>query len=206
MKLIRKVSTIEVKRCFVLSQLIRWKKRYKGHLKSLTREDFFKRLAQAKKKLKKLKEKDLDRIIKGEWEKRLIAYNASNWFLGEARVGEIGVWKRAGGMPLRWTNNSLADTARHVKFALKRKALGKKGRAIHALPNILKTNVDVIQSEKYLLPIIFKSNTGTRGRKNLKRIMKGDLDDGCMRSVALAVNGAKIIRAYIGFPKIKTRT
>jgi len=31
--------------------------------------------------------------------------------------------------------------------------------------------------------------------------MKGDIDDGSMRSIALAVHGARTIRAYIGFPK-----
>ena len=32
-------------------------------------------------------------------------------------------------------------------------------------------------------------------------VMRGDIDDGCMRSIALAVHGVKTIRAYIGFPK-----
>ena len=66
---------------------------------------------------------------------------------------------------------------------------------------MLATNVRLLQSEKYLLPIIFKSGTGTLGRRGLKRVMKGDIDDGCMRSIALAVSGKKVIRAYIGFPK-----
>jgi hypothetical protein len=70
---------------------------------------------------------------------------------------------------------------------------------------MLATNVEMLQGEKYLLPIIFKGGTGTRGRHGLKRIMKGDIDDGCMRSIALAVSGTKVIRVYIGFPK-KVRT
>ena len=41
------------------------------------------------------------------------------------------------------------------------------------------------------------------GRKRLKRKMKGDIDDGCMRSIALTIKGAKTIKAYIGIP-IKT--
>lgn len=62
-------------------------------------------------------------------------------------------------------------------------------------------NIHLLQKEKYLLPIIFKGGTGTKGRKRLKRQMKGDIDDGCMRSIALAISGKKILYVYIGFPK-----
>ena len=68
---------------------------------------------------------------------------------------------------------------------------------------MLATNVDELQKEKYVLPIMFKNGTGTCGRKGLTYKTKGDIDDGSMRSITLAVNGAKTIRAYIGFPKGK---
>ena len=58
-----------------------------------------------------------------------------------------------------------------------------------------------IQKEKYLLPIIFEGGKGTRGRKRLKRQMKGDIDDGCMRSIALTISGVDRIKAYIGIDK-----
>lgn len=75
-----------------------------------------------------------------------------------------------------------------------------KSRASAVIPNILKINVDIIQNEKYLLPIVFKGGSGTRGRRRLKNKMKGDIDDGCMRSIAMTINGAQKIKAYIGFP------
>lgn len=132
---------------------------------------------------------------------RLHSYTASNWHLGEIRTNEVGVWKKAGGLPLSWTNGSLKDTADKVRNSLQKNPKLLTKRARRAIHNMLATNVGMLQSEKYLLPIIFRGDTGTRGRKGLKRIMKGFIDDGCMRSIALAVHGTKVIRAYIGFPK-----
>jgi hypothetical protein len=39
------------------------------------------------------------------------------------------------------------------------------------------------------------------GRKRLKTKMKGDIDDGCMRSIALAISGRNPITVYFGVPK-----
>lgn len=57
------------------------------------------------------------------------------------------------------------------------------------------------QKEKYLYPIVFKTDTGTKGRKRLKRKVKGDIDDGCMRSIAMAMFGRDPITVYYGIPK-----
>ena len=51
--------------------------------------------------------------------------------------------------------------------------------------------------------IVFKGGTGTNGRKLFKKKMKGDIDDGNMRSIALAVASKKTIKVYMGFPKPK---
>lgn len=132
---------------------------------------------------------------------RLRAYNSSNWYMAEVKPSEVGVWSRAGGLPSAWTNGSLKETANKVRHALDKNSKSLNKRARHTIPNMLATNIEMLQSEKYLLPITFKGNTGTRGRARFKRVMKVDIDDGCMRSIALAVYGAKVIRAYIGFPK-----
>ena len=132
---------------------------------------------------------------------RLNIYNASDWYIGEVKPNEVGVWRKAGELPLSWTNGSLQETADKVRRALEKNPKLIKGRARHTISNMLATNVAMLQNEKYLFPIIFKSNTGTRGRHRLKRVMKGDIDDGCMRAIALTMNGAKVIRVYIGFPK-----
>lgn len=201
MRKIKKVNVLEIKRCFVISQLIRKQKSKKRYLGILTQEEFLKKLKNAKEKGLNYREKKLDKIISDEFKKRLKAYNSCDWYLGEVTINELGVWKRAGGLPLSWTNGSLKETAQKVKNSLNKnpKLLAKRAR--RAIPNILKMNVNNLQKEKYLFPIVFKGGTGTKGRRNLKRQTKYDIDDGCMRSISLAVSGVKTIKAYIGFPK-----
>jgi hypothetical protein len=200
MKLLKKVSTREVKRTFVIANTIRVQKNGRKFLGKITREEFLKKFEQSKKKGLGMTTAKLDTHI-AEDPHRLRAYDESDWYLGEVTPGEVGVWQQAGGLPLSWTNKSLKDTADKVRRALEKNPHAITKRARRVIPNMLATNIELLQSEKCLFPIIFKSGTGTRGRKRLKYALKGDIDDGCMRSIALAVHGAKVIRAYIGFPK-----
>jgi hypothetical protein len=165
----------------------------------MTRDAFLQRLSATKKKVLKLSDKQLDALI--EDSRRRDAYNTYEWLEAIVRTDEIGVWRRAGGLRLEWTNRSLKETAEHVKRALSKKAPMKGTRARRVIPNMLHTNIVDLQKEKYLLPIVFKGNTGTRGRRRLKYQTKGDIDDGCMRSVALAVSGKKTIKVYFGTPR-----
>ncbi|MEI6280873.1 MAG: hypothetical protein WCP17_02650 [bacterium] len=201
MKILKKVKGIEVKRAFVVADFVSAKKDMRKHLGFVSKDLFIGKLKNAKKKVNKLKEFQLDKIIKSEYKKRLVAYDNSKWFIGEVKINEVGVWKKAGGLPLPWTNTSLFETAKKVKYALKNNSKILKKRSRYSIPNMLKTNVHLLQKEKYLFPIIFESGTGTRGRRGLKKQTKYDIDDGCMRSVALAVSGLKIIKVYIGLPK-----
>lgn len=203
MKLLKKINGVEVKRTFVISNFISVKKDRRKHLGFVPENIFRKKLKNSIKKTLVLKESQLDKIIKNEWKKRLVAYNNSDWYLGEVKINEVGVWKRAGGLPLSWTNNSLSETAKKVKYALDHNPKLLKKRSRYSIPNMLKTNIHILRKEKYLLPIIFKGGTGTKGRRGLKRRMNGDIDDGCMRSIALTIAGNKKFRAYIGIPKKK---
>jgi len=108
-------------------------------------------------------------------------------------------------LPLGWTNGSLFETAEKVKIALDKKSKILKRRAKHSIPNILKIKDHLLQKEKYLFPIVFKTDIGTQGRKRLKRKMKGDIDDGCMRSIALAISGKNPITVYFGLPLKPTK-
>ncbi len=199
MKLDRKVSAKEVKRCFVVGMLMNMQNGKKKHLGKVSRIEFLQKLARVKKHALKLSEKQLDALITDK--RRLAAYNASDWYAGSAKVHELGVWTRAGGMPLEWTNQTLKETAAHVKKGLTLRTSLARTRVRLAVSNMLETNVADLQDEKYLLPIVFQGDTGTRGRWRLKHQTKGDIDDGCMRSVALAVSGQDTIKLYIGVPK-----
>lgn len=211
MKIMKKVAVREVKRAFVISNGIRIQKSGRRYLGKISKEEFLKKLLKSKRRGVRMSNTQLDaHIISAHLKKdprghltRLHAYDASDWYIGEVKTSEVGVWKRAGRLPLSWTNGSLKDTAEKIRQVLKKNPGLLRGRARHTISNMLATNVGMLQGEKYLLPIIFKGGTGTLGRRGLKRVMKGDIDDGNMRSIALAVNGAKVIRAYIGFPKKK---
>ena len=148
MKILRPIKVIEVKRAFVVPDFISNKKDRRKHLNLISENLFKKKLQNAHKKVLKLKETQLDRIIKDEYKKRLVAYNGSNWFLGEVKTNEVGVWKRAGGLPLSWTNGSLSETANWVKHALENNPKHLKKRSRYSIPNILKTNTHIIQNEK----------------------------------------------------------
>ena len=201
MKIIKKVSVREVKRTFVISNNIRIQKNGRRYLGKISKEEFRKKFLQSKRKGLQMTNGQLDKHISPDWPRRLHSYNSSDWHIVEVKPTEIGVWKRAGDLPLSWTNGSLKDTADKVRDALEKNSKKLARRAKRAVSNMLVTNVGMLQKEKYLLPIIFKGGTGTHGRHGFKHVMRGDIDDGCMRSIALAVHGVKTIRAYIGFPK-----
>lgn len=203
MKILKKVSTLEVKRTFAISDYLTQRKTSGNNrifLKSLSEKEFHKKLATAKTAILKLKVKELDKLISPKYQKRIKSYNASQWFLAEIDPKEMGVWKRAGNLPLKWTTGSLYETAKDVKTALEKNSKLLKSRAKHAIPSILKIRAHLEQKEKYLYPITFKANTGTQGRKGLKRKLKADIDDGCMRSIALAISDKNPIRVYFGVP------
>lgn len=183
----------------MLSQLVRKQPR-KRYLGTLSKKEYAAKLRAAKKKLLAMSEKQLDTFIAKEYPKRLRAYNSSEWCIGTLNTNEVGVWRGAGGLPRVWTNTSLAQTAKKVKeeISADNKTIAKRSK--HAIGPML-VHLPVIKKEKYLLPIAFKGGTGTNGRLRLTHKTAWDLDDGNMRSVALAVRGAKTIKAYIGIPK-----
>lgn len=173
-------------------------------MKPVTPAVYKKQVAKAKKIILQLPEGILDLILAGEWKQRAHAYSKSDWYIAEVSTDEVGVWRAAGHLPLKWTKGSLSETGGYVAKALKHGKKFLKGRSFLAIPGIIKTSLSLIQKEKYLLPIAFKGGTGTKGRRGLPK-MKGDLDDGCMRSVALAVTGKKKIKVYFGVPKMTRR-
>ncbi|MBU6321778.1 MAG: hypothetical protein KGI78_01750 [Patescibacteria group bacterium] len=134
---------------------------------------------------------------------RLESYDTSDWYLAEASLKDIGVWRRAGGLPREWTNRSLQETAEHVRTALRSGSRKLSKRARSVIPQMLETNVWSLQKHPYLLPIGFAGRTGTWPRKYLRYRTAVELDDGNMRAIALAVAGTKTIRVYYGIPRKK---
>lgn len=196
MKLLSSVDRIEIKRAYVAAQFVRLE-RHKRYMPLLTRKEFSKKLGRAKLRVKKLNNAQLDRIIGKEWKPRRDAYNSVSWYIGTIRTNEVAAWKGAGGLPISWTKGHLAATAKKVSKALHANSKLLKSRIKRSIPRILQTSVDVAQKDRYLFPIILPAGTIPDARRGMRKF-KGDIDDGCMRSIALAISGKKIIRAYIG--------
>lgn len=201
MKILKKVGIREVERAFVIADLVRRPIGKHRYFKMQSQEEFKKKLNRVRQEVLKMSDTQLKKRISPDWPRRIRSYEASEWHLAEMNIAELGTWRRSGGLPLAWTNQSLKHTADKVRRALKTNSKFLNSRVKRAIPGILETNVGVLQNKKYLLPIVFRGGSGTNGRKGLKYRTKGDIDDGNMRSIALVVDGAKILRVYFGIPK-----
>ncbi|KND48137.1 MAG: hypothetical protein AB201_00890 [Parcubacteria bacterium C7867-006] len=199
MKIIKPVSLVDVKRAFVISDL----GKIKGNQKGVSEKTFENNFNRAKTKVLKFSEADLDKHI--EWSKRLNAYNNCKWYIAEFSPPELGVWRRSSGLPLSWTNQSLLETSKKINKVLSSDSKFLKKRSRYAIYNILNSKSQISQKEKYLYPIVFKNSEGTRGRSYLRFKTKGDIDDGCMRSIAMTISGKKSILVYFGVPKEITK-
>ena len=196
MKLIKKVNALEVKRCFAITHFMRkFGIARKSDLVPPTRKKYLTVLKKSKHAVENLNESQLNKIV-GEYKKRLHAYNAVQWHIGEVGIKETGVWKGAGGLPISWTKDSLFDTAKKVKEALQKDSEEIQRRSKRAIPAIIKFK-SIMKKEKYLFPIVFESGVGTNIRRGLPK-NKLNIDDGSMRGIAYTISGDKKIKAYIG--------
>lgn len=197
------VPRAEVKRCYVAAQYFRnFERGNTRYLRELTRAEFIEQLQASKAYVQELSEPELDEQILAEhYPKRLKLYNACRWYVGTVHSDEVGVWKGAGGLPMAWTYGSLADTAGLVKAALRSSDLELPARARRAIPRII-SNLDLVEKEALLYPIIAPGATmgrGLRGRPYVHfQPLNGDIEDGCMRSLALVIGGRTSFRAYVG--------
>jgi hypothetical protein len=109
----------------------------------------------------------------------------------------VGLWHGGGGLPESWTRGSLKESANKLSHELKKvNSKYSKIRAFKVVPKIINSK-SIIQREKYLMPIILPGGANSTSRKGMLK-MKGDIDDGCMRSLAFTISGDKKIKAYIG--------
>lgn len=200
MKLLKKVGRLEVKRCFAITHSLR--KLGVAKEKSTyipTREKYLQTLKKAKQVVDHLTEKQLDKIV-GVYKKRLRLYDAVEWYIGEVKVKEVGVWRGAGGLPISWTQGSLLDTAKEVKEGLKTQTKEIKKRSRVAIPAILGFKT-IIKKEKHLFPIIFQQGINLKIRKGMSK-QEFEVDDGSMRAIAFTISGDKKIQAYIGLKSV----
>ncbi len=197
MRLLQKVRPLEVKRSFVLSDFIRHHEYNTQAMAPLSPSQYKREVKRANRIVREIPEVLLDRIIKGTFEKRLTAYKKLTWHIGIVRTDEVRVWRGAGGLPKKYTIGSVAHTGDVVRKVLAKNPRTLGARARSAIPSILHTSLSIIQREKYLLPIVIPG--GTLDKSGSPAFL--DIDDGCMRSIALAVSGKKTIKVYVGRKK-----
>ena len=207
MKLLRKVPSIEAKRCFVLSQRFTSKKiRNKTILRGKQRvssDSFVADIREQKKKVLTLNEKSLDKIIKSEYILRYKIYNDLEWYIGEVSTNEVCLWRWAGGLHRSWTERkTLYQTAQlFYKEFKKNTSRLKRVRAYSVVSEII-SQKDIISQERYLLPIAVPTGSYKEHRAGIRTIPLF-LDDGNMRSLAYAISGEKKIMMYVGVKKQK---
>ncbi|OGF63998.1 hypothetical protein A2661_01040 [Candidatus Giovannonibacteria bacterium RIFCSPHIGHO2_01_FULL_45_24] len=201
MELLKKVKTIEVKRCFVFSQRFTSKNMRKESVKKKiikpSKEALLNNLDKVKKQVLKLKESSLDNVIADEYKKRLWAYNQLDWYIGIVDLTEVGIWRRTGGTPESWAKGSLKETAIRFKKELRNEnSRFKKVRSIKVVPQIIKSK-QIIKKEKYLMPILLPTGIIPETRKGMRKT-RFYIDDGTMRTLAFTSTGDKRVKAFIG--------
>jgi len=202
MKFSRAISCVDVKRAFVAAEFMR--RRDERYVPLLSDKEFSDRLAKAKAHVKKMGNAELDRVIVKKYPPRRDAYDGVDWHVGMVKTSEVAVWRGAGGLPASWTSGSLDETAKKIAVAFRKDSKLLKARIKRAIPRILRTAAETVQKEKYLLPIILPAGTIPSSRRGVRKF-KGDIDDGSMRCLALAISGTKIIKAYVGVRKKSAR-
>jgi len=230
---------LDVKRCFVVSELAKQK------LKDKVGADFQRGLAKIVKETKILTENELEKQAGSGGHNRMKEYSSLRWQYTECSIDDIGVWQRADGLPSEWCMGSLRETVNCVPPKLKKRILSSnrtfsmatfskffesifeskpftqlpspKGqskqpapfrfiiwvnkmrlinnRAKYNIPFIAQ-NIDTILASKFLAPIVVPGGTFRRPLSYKK--MKGDIDDGCVRAITLALMGYEKFPAYVG--------
>ncbi len=113
---------------------------------------------------KSIAKKIIRKLQKSQWKalilyrdiarlKRLKAYGTSEWYLGEVTSSEVFVRGISRKLPLFWTNYSLSNTTNKMRDTLLKNSKLLTGQTQQSIPNMSETNIDILQSKEYLLPI-----------------------------------------------------
>ena len=99
-----KVKPIEVKRCFVASEIGK-------SLANKSREDFIKGKDETIQKVLSMTEENLNKEISSKDRERLDLYDRLTWHYERVSIDDIGVWDKAKGVPHEWCVGSVRDTS-----------------------------------------------------------------------------------------------
>ena len=183
-----KVEPIEVKRCFVASDMGK-------SLANKSREDYIQGTEEIIQKVLGMTEENLNKQISSRDPKRLGLYNKLTWYYGRVSIDDMGVWDEAKGLPHEWCLGSVRETSRSYRIAIEEGKTFPFSDFYRQIPAI-KEVADVIEKARFFSIIVVSGET-SRGRQNCRKT-KWNIDDGCMRAIALTLTGKEELNAYMG--------
>ncbi|MCD4666763.1 hypothetical protein K8R47_03060 [archaeon] len=181
----KKVKIKEVLQAFIISDEL--KKEY-GEINNIS--EYKEIYNKIKNKIKKYSEKELWQCIKDK--NRIIRYKSCDWYFGRIKISNTGVWPHMGHIvdnllfkDTKWTANQIFKNSNKI---LK----GELNHLFRILPFVSYLNKHI--------PIITIQNSAIRDKEKYLKEMC-DIDDGCHRTICLALQGRTFINAYIGIQK-----
>ncbi len=176
----------EVKECFVLSEKAK-------ALANLDVDKFRQGLEVLKNDVRKMSRLEVDGVLR--W--RASLYDCLTWHWGAVTIDEVGVWAGAGGLPDVLCLGSVRETASAIVKSGGVQALPGRSDS-RARDNIqgMMTVASLISKER-LLSVIAEVGGTHRSTPPYKR-MSWDLNDGSLRSIALALSGIQTLNAFFG--------
>lgn len=100
-----KVEPIEVKRCFVVSEMGK-------SLANKSKEDYIRGKDEIIQKVLSMTQENLNKGISSKDPERLDLYDKLTWHYERVPIDDTGVWDKAKGLPHEWCVGSVRDTSR----------------------------------------------------------------------------------------------
>lgn len=203
MEVEKDIQNIEIFRTFYISEVL-----LKGLSERMTLNEkvFEDKLLDLIRKAKKITDKTLIEYVAFFCPKpdalRYDNYMNTKWKLKEIPLMNCGAWPAVGELPYEVTYGNILDTAAYVDRYLKNKNLltWKTSKILY-----MERMLPYIKVLSTHLPIIVLEGNVIRNNKlweedvlKKSKLCKYDIDDGNHRAIALALTGAKTIKAYVG--------
>jgi hypothetical protein len=181
----RKVKIKEVLQTFIVANEL--KKRY-SEINDIS--EYKKVYSAIRNNIKNYSEKELWQRIKDK--DRIKRYKSCDWYFGKIKISSTGVWPHMGHIAdnllfedTKWSANQIYTNSNKI-------VKGELNHLFRIMPFAPYLN-------RHIPTIVTQGGIIRDEKKYLKE--RYDIDDGCHRTVCLALHGKTFINAYIGIPK-----
>ena len=219
MEVIKHVPVIEVKRTFVLDDII--VKNLVESEEELTIDELRERYDEARSQVEKIDEIELNRKIisndEGGGPKRIQRYEERSWYEIWANLEDVASWPKVRSLPIHATIGNVYDIAEYIY-----ENTGCLDKPQHINPNELKKplesllqnseKLDFVRNDTHLILLNGKEVRGTDYNKwaigksdptcdVLCELYEWTIDNGNVRALALALDDYDTALAYAGIPQ-----